>query len=359
MASNRTSLRTASKAAAVVAIIAVLLAGIGLEVTTVHGSGTGGTGGGGNPGPCSPVVFVAATGSGEYPRGNDLSVSPGLNYVYQQMLAVTRSKGLPDKDLKLQVLPYSAVSFDVLTAGLQSLTWNDPAAITGSILGALLRGAPGAVDGYLEVLAKEARNSLQYAIPLYLDSEREGVSELQSAFDDTRATCPHTRFVLAGYSQGAMVVHDFLNLVAAKYNTHVQSSIIGAVLLADPDRTSNANVIEFGSAAQASEGVCQYASRLRLGSCATTPPLRDVARMFQSRTVSVCTYDDPVCDTSNFIPDLGLSFFQYARRNRYFCASCVAAFFQEGKTIHGSYSSSQPAALAGKLMGRFIVASLL
>lgn len=332
--------RTASKLAAAgtfVALFAVMIAGLAfLFVGPVRGSGTGGV-----PG-CTPVLFVAATGSAEYPHSNvDLGASPELNVgVYQHMVDLLTAQWGADQvgaTLDVRVLTYAPNSLDVLTGGLGVLKFDPHLALIS--------------PGYDAVLAVEARNALAYSIPQYLDSEREGVSELQTLFNVTRHDCPTTQFVLAGYSQGAMVVHDFLNQLAARHDRTSradQTSIIGAVLLGDPDRVRHSGVTEFGTAISASYGACFLPQVVGIAHCATSP--QDVAPMFQARTVSVCMHDDPVCDSSDFVPDLAHNFIV--------TLGSPGSFINLCKAIHGSYSYVQPAALAGQLIGRWVAASV-
>ena len=359
---QRLAPRNASKlavAGGVLALVTVFAMGFGLLFTRpVRGSGTGGIG------QCPAVLFVAVTGSAEYPSdtigtttvdpATNLTVSPELTTVYNNMLSTAGGA-----DIGKQVLLYQPNSLDVVTDSLGGLKWDDPSALLGGLAGALLGGAPGAVKGYVTVLSTEVRNALDYSVPQYLDTERDGVSELWSVFNTTRSTCAnHPKFVLAGYSQGAMVVHDFLNQLAKTHDSAAQQAIIGAVLLGDPDRVQRSGVPEFGTVSNASYGVCHFGELLALPQCSTASRVQDVAPLFQSRTVSVCMYDDPVCDTSDFVPDLAQHWFFHTGSVPDFSAASAQSFVNLGKAIHGSYAYVQPAVLAGKLMGRFIAASV-
>lgn len=254
-----------------------------------------------------------------------------------------------------QVLMYQPNSIDVLEAPVKSLKFNDPSAILGGLTGALLLGKPGAVAGYVGVFGLEVRNALAVSIPEYLDSERDGASELWTLFYDMRGTCKTTKFVLAGYSQGAMVVHDFLNRLARTHDTASQASIIGVALLGDPYRVRFAGVHEFGTAPSAGYGLCNLPRLLGLPQCSATPGPQDIAPMFQARTVSVCMYDDPVCDSSDFVPDLANHWYFHSGPIPYFSASSAQSFINLGLAIHSSYSYVSDAALAGELMGQFVL----
>ncbi len=59
-------------------------------------------------------------------------------------------------------------------------------------------------------------------------SVRDGVNNLRAYYDDVMAKCPNTRWVLAGYSQGAMVVAEAVKAFAA-------DKVIYVGLLGDPE----------------------------------------------------------------------------------------------------------------------------
>lgn len=306
------ALRKMAEAVAIVAIIAVFGAGIGFEVTTVHGSGT--CGGGPNPG-CGgglicPIVFEAALGSGEVWTGKanlTSQVSPALYTVYKN-IAYPPNVANPDGSTKpvVSVVKYQALPVDTLWSGVP--VW--PVRLVSNL-------------------------------DKYLGSEHDGVAEFWTAFAHARATCSSTQFILAGYSQGAMVVHDFLNQLAATGYTDLQASIIGAVLIADPDRVKHSAVPELSTAPNSGYGVCDVASTVFRVSCPAAGPLQDVAPMFRSRTVSVCGYDDAVCDTSDIIG-----------------AADVITSVRYGIKVHTSYQSLPATGYAGTVMSRLLSAAL-
>jgi hypothetical protein len=89
----------------------------------------------------------------------------------------------------------------------------------------------------------------------YSASVAAGVSELKSFLPVQEALCPGQRLVLAGYSQGAMVLHDALVSLAAASPSVISTGHVSAVLLvADPARVPNARGVNVGSAVAASYG---------------------------------------------------------------------------------------------------------
>lgn len=288
----------------------------------VHGSGTGCLGLPGCPPPNQcPVLFVAARGSGEPfagVRNLTWQVSPALYSVYREMNMVLPG-GVAQP--KVWVLDYPALPVESLASGLGG------AMIAGGTPGALVQ--------------------LGDNVNRYLGGEHQGVAALWDVFNTMRLNCPTTRFVLAGYSQGAMVVHDFLNQLAATNDGAAQSAIIGAVLIADPDRVKHAGVAEFSTAPYSSYGVCDVVSTAHVANCPAAGPLQDIAAVFQPLTVSVCSYNDIVCDTSDLFANAVTDW-----------RGVVVLNVNLGITTHKSYGDLPATNLAGELMGRFVSASV-
>lgn len=121
----------------------------------------------------------------------------------------------------------------------------------------------------------------------FMDSVDDGTEATAAQFKAFTAQCPNTKVVLAGYSQGAMVIHR--NLADLADDPHV----VAALLVADGDRLPTDTTIDMGSTAQAldiGKGVAQEHSFL-----ASAPTSKLLAHI-GARTVSVCDVGDPVCD---------------------------------------------------------------
>ncbi|MGY4708186.1 cutinase family protein [Mycolicibacterium sp. CBM1] len=147
--------------------------------------------------------------------------------------------------------------------------------------------------------------AVQYpAAPVPLEGGLGGwLSFLGSVGDGTDATaeqykafterCPDTKVILAGYSQGAMVVHRNL------YDLADDPHLAAALLIADGDRLPVDTTIKLGSTAvtpSRGEGVAQDHSFLASTNTSPLPPT------VGARTISVCDVGDPVCD---YDPDAG------------------------------------------------------
>lgn len=78
----------------------------------------------------------------------------------------------------------------------------------------------------------------------YLQSMLEGVVPLSSKVASVHVLCPKSKIILAGYSQGAFVVHQFLAVENA--NNRSVAYIAGVVLLADPAKPGT-GIVAFGN----------------------------------------------------------------------------------------------------------------
>jgi cutinase len=121
----------------------------------------------------------------------------------------------------------------------------------------------------------------------FMDSVKDGTDAAAKQFEAFTAQCPTTKVVLAGYSQGAMVIHR--NLEDLADDPHVAA----ALLVADGDRLPLDTTINMGSTAivpNAGKGVAQEHSFL------ASAPTSKLPQAIGARTVSVCDLGDPVCD---------------------------------------------------------------
>ncbi|MCW2517267.1 MAG: cutinase [Mycobacterium sp.] len=121
----------------------------------------------------------------------------------------------------------------------------------------------------------------------FMDSVKAGTEATAKQFDAFTERCPDTKVVLAGYSQGAMVIHRNLHDLAD------DPRVAAALLIADGDRLPADTTLNMGSTALApgvGQGVAQEHSFLASAPTSKLPP------ELGARTVSVCDVGDPVCD---------------------------------------------------------------
>lgn len=273
---------------------------------------------------CTDAAFIAATGSGQYFQGaSNLQISPQLQYLYEN---ITQNSGGITPEV--QVLNYPADSVGALTRNLANIPAQDV------FLG------PDAVAYY-------EYHTLQNNLTTYLAGKDQGLVQLRSAFASIRANCPNEHVILAGYSQGAMVVHEFLNELAKFGNTNSKNALLGAVLVADPERVKNSAVPRKGTAPSSGFGVCDLIS---VAHCASPAPLSDIEPAVRAKTISVCTYDDPVCDTSDLVRDV-------VHRAVTGHVTDAGVLVKNAGLIHSLYSSATGTREAGQTVGSWLKAA--
>ena len=236
-------------------------------------------------GACAGLDFVSARGSGEtWDGATDLSTSMETNAVLTGITQVLKAKGVTvpiDVDQLGGPKPYyQAPSINVLTSGL-SWNWRNWQA--------------------------DLRQFFQVNLRDYLGAEQDGEAELYSYLTTTYQDCLSTgqepMVVLAGYSQGAMLVHNVLNVLIASGQTGPAAMIKGAVLIADPERVSFSDVVNLGTASASDEGICPEGEGLAQTfhislSCTLFGPTTDLTNYFVRSTIAVCDDEDAICDTS-------------------------------------------------------------
>ncbi|WP_041782540.1 cutinase family protein [Mycolicibacterium chubuense] len=120
----------------------------------------------------------------------------------------------------------------------------------------------------------------------FMGSVDTGATALGKQYADFVAQCPTSKVVLAGYSQGAMVVHR--NLAALDGNPNLSA----ALLVADGDRLPQDVTVNLGSVTTVpgkGKGVAQDWPIL-----AHAPAPLPIS--LASKTISVCDLGDAVCD---------------------------------------------------------------
>jgi hypothetical protein len=166
-------------------------------------------------------------------------------------------------------LPYAALSTDVLAAGVQK---------AGSL--------------------RASEDRFFQNLTTYIGSEKYGVAKLNRFISQAEAACPKAGFVLAGYSQGAMLIHDYLTQLARQGSGAELRAIRGTVLVADPERTPQSSVVNFGTARSDGYGVCRASENiLRVAVCVSSDATQDVPPVYPNMR-QVCDDGDIVCDTS-------------------------------------------------------------
>jgi Cutinase len=135
----------------------------------------------------------------------------------------------------------------------------------------------------------------------FMGSVDAGTATLANQYNAFVAQCPTSKVVLAGYSQGAMVVHRNLAALGASPN------LAAALLIADGDRLPADPTFNLGTASgipERGKGVAQDWPILAHAPAALAPEIG-------ARTISVCNLNDEVCDYNEDADDSKAA---YARR---------------------------------------------
>ena len=126
----------------------------------------------------------------------------------------------------------------------------------------------------------------------YIEHLWAGVTETRRALTERADQCPNERIVLAGYSQGAMIMHRLVtNATTDGADTLLDQAVLdridATILIGDGDRIANGATTKGGSAPNHAAGIGQRDATVErevLNNTVTT------------KTISVCQKDDPVCD---------------------------------------------------------------
>jgi Cutinase len=280
----------------------------------------------GNAASCSGLYFISARGSGEpFEGATNMSVSRETDTVLEGIEDELHAEHLTIPIQVDQLGPaYTAPSVNDLLSNLSIQTT-----------------IPGIWHQFADV-----------NVPNYIGQEEAGEAELYAYLTGIELDCYPTghepMVVLAGYSQGAMVVHNVLNSLVAGDQTGFMSMIKGAVLIADPERTPFSDVPNFGTASPNDYGACHLADDLDLHKCVPPNATTDVAKYFASVTTAICDQGDIVCDTSSLL----------SLKNASSLGSLRAAI-SVGEWVHTNChaycSSFGPVITAGRGIGRHLV----
>ncbi|MGH3675745.1 MAG: cutinase family protein [Mycobacterium sp.] len=120
----------------------------------------------------------------------------------------------------------------------------------------------------------------------FIGSVDTGKAALGGQYAAFTQRCPNTKVVLAGYSQGAMVVHRNLHELAASPN------LAAALLIADGDRLPEDTTVNIGTAPAGPDEVGGAAQDWPILAHAPDELPANVG----VRTISVCDAGDAVCD---------------------------------------------------------------
>ena len=224
------------------------------------------TAAGGAVAACKAVYFLGARGSGEpaLPQRGAPNFH-GMGPEVYKMATVVQS-----------VLKANHVgAFETLNVGYAANSVNDLTPTKAELAAFLISPAAAALHYYDENVKK------------YLGSISEGITSTVDEAKYVNARCPRALLILAGYSQGAMVMHQAELRLVSQRDGDVLDQIAGTLLLGDGDRIPHAAAREFGTSAGKAEGVRTW---LGFNSKQDIPEA--------TATANICNAGDIVCDMS-------------------------------------------------------------
>ena len=210
---------------------------------------------------CPDVEFMGARGSGEKSIAPFRGVGPEVNEMFNVIQGMLHKQGITYGTE--EVMPYPADSVSVLHPSLFEL----------------MLFAADEVEG--------AKYYYSHNLKKYLASISEGVTNAVNAIEDFHNLCTQTVYVLGGYSQGAMVIHQAEN----KLPGAVRKAIAGTLLLGDGNRVVNTKAKgKFGTSPNDGQGIATYLYKY----VKSLGKPRDVA--LTATTANICNNHDYVCD---------------------------------------------------------------
>ncbi|MDR6413480.1 cutinase family protein [Pseudarthrobacter sulfonivorans] len=240
-----------------------------------------------NTTPCQDVVFLGVRGSGEKPNEGKWGMGRRVEDVYNSFTASVKNRRI------------AATGIDYAAADV-------PVAESMTVWG------PIAWEGYFA-------------------SIDGGVHSLEATLINRTHNCPDERFVLAGYSQGGMVIHrvvfDLSRAPLGSVLDRILPKIDAVATIGDGDRVAFDDVVTLGSSPTEGldygVGLAGYPSGASF--VATSTHLSYVGHGLNSRWFQVCDYGDIVCDHGRavtagpFPTDLiaGLTYGVNAHKNGY------------------------------------------
>lgn len=211
---------------------------------------------------CPDVMFIGARGSGERLSKANHGLGAPLYEMARQLEKDVRNYG---EQMGMLGVVYSADSVGELIPSVP-----EAAAYAAATPGGAL--------------------ALYYTRHLkpYTASVNDGVKLTIEAVHAVLSNCPEAELVLAGYSQGAMAVHQAERKLEHAGDEEALDAIGGTLLLGDGDRTSATDAKLIGGASRLTAGI-----RVALHGIARPQDVEE-----PETTVEICAVNDIVCDFS-------------------------------------------------------------
>ena len=134
---------------------------------------------------------------------------------------------------------------------------------------------------------------------LYFSNLGKGVTATMSLLKAQAEKCPGQVIILAGYSQGAMVMHRVLHdLINDESDFPILARVYADILIADGDQVPYDNEVLYGTAGEGANGIGHLDAKISKSSEAKFPANLGII------PIRVCNHHDPVCDATENDLDL-------------------------------------------------------
>lgn len=208
---------------------------------------------------CPRVEFISAPGTWES-KADDDPINPTANPL-SFMLSISRpiQQSYAADDVKVWTLPYSAQFKNI-----------------------------------------NAQHEISYD-----DSRQEGTSKLEGELTYMHNTCPGTKFILAGFSQGAVIVGDVADRIGGGAGPIPAESVAGVTLIADGRRQEgigiNPGVAVAGIGAEISLQPVNTLIQAVVPGATMRGPRPNGFGTLADRTYQICAPNDSICDSPHNI----------------------------------------------------------
>ncbi|QNQ91539.1 cutinase family protein [Corynebacterium poyangense] len=140
----------------------------------------------------------------------------------------------------------------------------------------------------------------------YDQSRQEGTSKLENELQTMHNQCPNTRYILSGFSQGAVIVGDIASRIGQGAGVIPADRVLGVAIVADGRREPGVGInpgVEVGGvgAEVALAPVSALVQPIVPGATMRGPREGGFGEL-QDRTFSICAPNDSICDAPR---DLG------------------------------------------------------
>lgn len=145
--------------------------------------------------------------------------------------------------------------------------------------------------------ADSAITTLPRAPHKYFNDLSTGVSRTLSKLTSLASSCPDQQIVLAGFSQGAMVMHRVLHtLYGTVAGRRILARLAAAILVGDGDQVPHDNEVRYGTAGKGADGIGHLYTKLSHSTYAKFPA------SLGAQVLRVCNHHDPICDITPLAP---------------------------------------------------------